>query len=87
MTRLPQHDSLGSWQLPDRHVDDPLTRGLLTRGDIKGVSVQGRAEFLPDSAEHRALATRLLDKYHPQLERFWSGRATPANRVMLRVTP
>jgi PPOX class probable F420-dependent enzyme len=58
-----------------------------TRGDIKGVSVSGRAEFLPDSAERTALATRLLDKYHPHLERLWGGRAMPANRVMFRVVP
>lgn len=58
-----------------------------TRGDIQGVAVRGRAEFLPDSAERRALATRLLDKYHPHLERIWAGRAMPANRVMFRVMP
>jgi PPOX class probable F420-dependent enzyme len=58
-----------------------------TRGDIKGVSIRGRARFLPDSPERRALATRLLDKYHPHLERFWSGRAMPPNRVMFQVTP
>lgn len=58
-----------------------------TRGDIQGVAVRGRAEFLPDSPERRALATRLLDKYHPQLERFWGGRAMPPNRVMFRVAP
>ncbi|MEX2222973.1 MAG: pyridoxamine 5'-phosphate oxidase family protein [Candidatus Rokuibacteriota bacterium] len=58
-----------------------------TRGDIKGVSVRGRAQFLPDSPERRALATRLLDKYHPNLERLWSGRAMPPNRVMFRVAP
>lgn len=58
-----------------------------TRGDIKGVSVRGRAQFLPDSDERRALATRLLDKYHPHLERLWGGRAMPPNRVMFRVTP
>ena len=58
-----------------------------TRGDIKGVSVHGRARFLPDSAERRALATRLLGKYHPHLERLWSGRAMPPNRVMFQVAP
>lgn len=58
-----------------------------TRGDIKGLSVRGRAQFLPDSPERRALASRLLDKYHPHLERLWSGRAMPANRVMFRVVP
>jgi PPOX class probable F420-dependent enzyme len=58
-----------------------------TRGDIKGVAVRGRAEFLSDSPERRALATRLLDKYHPDLERLWGGRAMPPNRVMFRVVP
>jgi PPOX class probable F420-dependent enzyme len=55
--------------------------------DIKGVAVRGRAEFLGDSPERRALATRLLDKYHPHLEQYWSGRAMPADRVMFRVVP
>jgi general stress protein 26 len=59
-----------------------------TRGaEIKGVSVRGRAEFLADSPERRALATRILDKYHPHLEAYWSGRTMPANRVMFRVVP
>lgn len=58
-----------------------------TRGDVRGVAVRGRAEFLADSPERRALATRLLDKYHPDLERLWSGRAMPGNRVMFRVVP
>ena len=56
-------------------------------GNERGVSVQGRAEFLPDGAERRALAQRFLTKYHPRLERLWSGRAMPPNRVMLRITP
>ena len=55
--------------------------------DIKGVAVRGRAEFLGDSPERRALVTRLLAKYHPHLESYWSGRAMPANRVMFRVVP
>ena len=55
--------------------------------DIKGVAVRGRAQFLPDSPERHALATRLLDKYHPHLEAYWSGRAMPADRVMFRVAP
>jgi PPOX class probable F420-dependent enzyme len=58
-----------------------------TRGDIKGVSVRGRAQFLSDSDDRRALASRLLDKYHPHLEHLWGGRAMPPNRVMFRVTP
>jgi PPOX class probable F420-dependent enzyme len=55
--------------------------------EIKGVAIRGRAEFLGDSAERRALVGRFLDKYHPDLERYWGGRAMPANRVMFRVVP
>lgn len=55
--------------------------------DIKGVAVRGRAEFLGDTPERGRFATRLLDKYHPHLERFWGGRAMPADRVMFRVVP
>jgi nitroimidazol reductase NimA-like FMN-containing flavoprotein (pyridoxamine 5'-phosphate oxidase superfamily) len=55
--------------------------------DIKGVAIRGRAEFLSDSPERRVLATRFLDKYHPHLERYWGGRAMPADRVMFRVVP
>lgn len=58
-----------------------------TRGDVRGVAVRGRAEFLVESAERRALATRLLDKYHPDLEGLWGGRAMPRNRVMFRIVP
>lgn len=58
-----------------------------TRGDIRNVTVHGRAEFLGDTAERRALAERFLAKYHPDLERLWSGRVMPGNRVMFRVVP
>ena len=58
------------------------------RGDeIMGVAIRGRAEFLGDTPARRALATRLLDKYHPHLEQYWGGRAMPADRVMFRVVP
>src|SRR5712692_6131330 len=36
-------------------------------GDERGVTVQGRAEFMPDGAERRAFAERFLAKYHPRL--------------------
>jgi PPOX class probable F420-dependent enzyme len=58
-----------------------------TRGDIRGVTVQGRAEFLPDSAERRRLVERFHAKYRPDLERLWGGRAMPANRVLFRIVP
>ena len=58
-----------------------------SRGEVRGVSVHGRAEFLSDGAERRALVDRFLKKYHPNLERRWGGRAMPADRVMFRVVP
>jgi len=59
-----------------------------TRGaEIRGVSLRGRVEFLPDGEARRALVTRFLAKYHPDLERLWGGRAMPASRVMFRIAP
>jgi PPOX class probable F420-dependent enzyme len=58
-----------------------------TRGDVRGVALQGRVEFLADGPERRALAERLLERYEPNLARLWGGRAMPANRVMFRVVP
>ncbi len=57
------------------------------RGDARGVAVQGRAEFLADGPERRALAGRILARYAPDLAGYWGGRAMPANRVMFRVVP
>ena len=54
---------------------------------IRGVIVQGRAEFLADGAERRALVDRFLAKYDPLLEGYWKGRTMPPNRVMFRITP
>ena len=56
-------------------------------GDIRGVTVRGRVEFLDDSPERRALVTRFLAKYHPRLEGLWGAPAMPANRVMFRIVP
>ena len=55
-------------------------------GEIRGVTVQGRAEFLPDGPERRALVDRFHEKYR-RLEKLWSGKAMPANRVMFRIVP
>src|SRR3989442_12463436 len=55
-------------------------------GAERGVTVQGRAEFLPDSPERQALAERFHEKY-PRLEHLWNGKAMPANRVMFRIAP
>jgi PPOX class probable F420-dependent enzyme len=56
-------------------------------GDVRGVSVHGRAEFLSDGPERRALVERFVEKYRPYLERRWGGRAMPADRVMFRIAP
>ena len=54
--------------------------------DIRGVTVFGRAEFLADGSERRALIERFHEKY-PRLASLWGGRAMPANRVMFRIAP
>lgn len=54
--------------------------------DIRGVTVLGRAEFLGDGPERRALIERFHEKY-PRLARLWGGRAMPADRVMFRIAP
>jgi PPOX class probable F420-dependent enzyme len=56
-------------------------------GDERGMVMQGRAEFLPEGPDRRARTERLLEKYHPYLERRWGGRAMPADRVMFRIVP
>jgi PPOX class probable F420-dependent enzyme len=52
----------------------------------RGVTIQGRAEFLADGPERRALVDRFHGKY-PALQTLWKGRAMPANRVMFRIVP
>src|SRR5882762_10661151 len=56
------------------------------RGDERGVTVLGKAEFLPDIPERRALVDRFHAKY-PRLERLWRARAMPPDRVMFRIVP
>jgi PPOX class probable F420-dependent enzyme len=54
--------------------------------DIRGVSVQGRAGFLDDDSDRRALVDRFHQKY-PRLKDLWRGHAMPADRVMFRIVP
>jgi PPOX class probable F420-dependent enzyme len=54
--------------------------------EIRGVTVLGRAEFLADGPERRALVERFHRKYS-RLERLWNGKAMPVNRVMFRIVP
>ena len=55
-------------------------------GDVCGVTIQGRAEFLSESSQRRALVERFHEKYR-RLERLWNGKTMPASRVMFRVVP
>jgi len=55
-------------------------------GEVRGVTVQGRAEFLSDGPERRALIERFHEKYRG-LQRLWNGPAMPANRVMFKIVP
>lgn len=55
-------------------------------GEIRGVIVQGRVEFLSDGPERRALIERFHEKYR-RLEKLWEGKAMPPNRVMFRIVP
>jgi PPOX class probable F420-dependent enzyme len=58
-----------------------------TRSDIRGVTIEGRAELLGETTERAALAARFLDRYQPELERRWGGRTMPADRAMFRIVP
>ena len=53
---------------------------------VRGVTVQGRAEFLSDTSQRRALVERFHEKYR-RLERLWNGKAMPASRIMFRIVP
>ena len=55
-------------------------------GEVQGVTAIGKAEFLGDGPERRALIDRFHAKYR-RLERLWNGRAMPPNRVMFRIAP
>ena len=65
---------------------DPRLHIVAVAQDAPAGQLQ-RDEFFGDTPERRALVTRILDKYHPHLENYWSGRTMPANRVMFRVVP
>jgi len=63
-----------------------VAEAVSSSGEIRGVTVQGRAEFLSDSPERRALVDRFHEKYR-RLEKLWGGKAMPVNRVMFRIVP
>jgi PPOX class probable F420-dependent enzyme len=55
--------------------------------EIRGVIVQGRAEFVDDAEQRRPVVEQLLRKYDPDLTRLWGGASMPANRVLFRIVP
>jgi PPOX class probable F420-dependent enzyme len=54
--------------------------------EIRGVTVQGRAEFIADGPERLALVERFHRKY-PRLQHLWRGHSMPPDRVMFRIVP
>jgi PPOX class probable F420-dependent enzyme len=63
-----------------------VAEAVAGNGEVRGVTVQGRAEFLQDGPERRALIDRFHAKYR-RLEKLWGGKAMPENRVMFRIAP
>jgi PPOX class probable F420-dependent enzyme len=55
--------------------------------EIKGLAIQGRAEFVEDPEHRRPIIDQLLNKYEPDLARLWGGRTMPPNRVLFRIVP
>jgi PPOX class probable F420-dependent enzyme len=55
--------------------------------EIRGVIIQGRAEFVDDPEHRRPIVEQLLRKYDPDLTRLWGGAAMPSNRVLFRIVP
>jgi PPOX class probable F420-dependent enzyme len=53
---------------------------------LRGMALQGRAEFLADGPERRALVARFHKKYS-DLRGYWGGDDMPADRVMFRIVP
>ncbi|MBI3329321.1 MAG: pyridoxamine 5'-phosphate oxidase family protein [Nitrospinae bacterium] len=55
--------------------------------EIRGVTVQGRIEFVDELQPRRPIVEQLLRKYDPHLVRLWGGPAMPTNRVLFRIVP
>ena len=53
---------------------------------IRGIALQGHAEFLSDGPERRALVDRFHKKYS-DLKGYWGGHDMPPDRVMFRIVP
>jgi len=55
--------------------------------EIRGVIIQGRAEFVDDPEPRRPILEQFLRKYDPDLTRLWGGATMPPNRVLFRIVP
>ena len=59
-----------------------------TRGaEIRGITMQGRIEFLERHEEYQPIVALLLRKYDPHLVTLWRGASMPPDRVMFRIVP
>src|SRR4051794_23212190 len=68
----------------DPRVSVVAEAGEHGRGELRGVAIQGRAAFLDDGPERRALVDGFHRKY-PALREYWNGHAMPPDRVMFRI--
>jgi PPOX class probable F420-dependent enzyme len=55
--------------------------------EIRGVTLQGRVEFLEHADAYQPVVARLLQKYDPHLATLWGGTTMPSNRIVFRMIP
>lgn len=55
--------------------------------EVRGVSIQGRAEFIERAEDTQPIVARMLRKYDPHLRTLWGGTTMPPNRVLWRIIP
>ena len=55
--------------------------------EIRGVTMQGRVEFLERPEAYQPIIARLLRKYDPHLVTLWRGTSMPPDRVMFCIVP
>jgi PPOX class probable F420-dependent enzyme len=59
-----------------------------TRGaEVRGVTIQGRAEFVERAEDIQPIVARMVHKYAPHLATLWGGTTMPSNRVLWRIIP
>jgi nitroimidazol reductase NimA-like FMN-containing flavoprotein (pyridoxamine 5'-phosphate oxidase superfamily) len=55
--------------------------------EIRGVTMQGRVEFLERPEAYQPIVALLLRKYDPHLVTLWRGTSMPPDRVAFRIVP